>query len=474
MPENKIPYLCGGVMFFLLKQAVLPNVSPRDHKRGISDDHSEPIVMGDLIHSFTGSKNYGAGKDTSYYKECTSEGSINVPFNDIAIITAFDNTVRERYLDALDRMSEFVATHFNPEMKTWFVKAILEIIENDSDISENQEFFICEDGSFVSKEALRSMTEFKLQPFMVGVLHFILKERRNKNCLGAATLDTLGDKKNRKARVYTGKMGEGIMRSITVSLYEKSTVVESVTQECGLSEMSDDEVIFENLKKPLEIFASALEAQKHQMAEQIRTNKKTDSSEDEPVVNLMFHNEQLNSNDSILLQNFRNDCEATMIYIIEHDPAGSATKVSLLDEIEDIIRVWKYAVRKVENNTLRKTMQSILQTLRAYTEYLSDLYLRHIPDVDVLYFRNESFEEGERLREVLQPKTYELRKQTEELYRRLFPMPEDDDTTVEVEDDEQPSGAADAKKVVINSQTNIGTQTVNNFDIKDSKVTFNL
>ena len=284
MPENKIPYLCGGVMVFLLTQAVLPNGSPRDHKRGISDDHSEPIVMGDLIYSFTGSKNYGAGKDTSYYKECTSEGSINVPFNDIAIITAYDNTVRERFPDALDRMSEFVATHFNTEMKNWFVKAILEVIENDSDISENQEFFICEDGSSVSKEALRSMTEFKLQPFMVGILHFILKERRNKNCLGAATLDALGVKKNRKARVYSGNMGDGITRGITVSLYEKTSVIELETQECECdsSEMSDDEVIFENLKKPLEMFASALEAQKHQMAEQIRANKKTGPSEDEP------------------------------------------------------------------------------------------------------------------------------------------------------------------------------------------------
>ena len=332
MPENKNPYLCGGVMFFLLKQAVLPNGSPKDHKRGISDDHSEPIVMGDLIYSFTGSKNYGAGKDTSYYKECTSEGSINVPFNDIAIITAYDNTVRERFPDALNRMSEFVATHFNPEMKNWFVRAILEIVENDSDISEDQEFFICEDGSSVSKEALRSITEFKLQPFMVGILHFILKERRNKNCLGAATLDTLGDKKNRKARVYTGKMGKRITRSITVSLYEKATVVEPDTQECDLSEMSDDEVIFENLKKPLEMFASVLEAQKHQMAEQIRANKKTGPSEDEP------------------------------------------------------------------------------ETIEA-----------------------------------------------------------------EVVDDEKPSGAdSDAKSVIIQSQTNIGTQTVNNFDIKDSEVTFNL
>ena len=45
----------------------------------------------------------------------------------------------------------------------------------------------------------------------------------------------------------------------------------------------DDLVIIEALSKPLMAFASALDAQKHQLAEQIRQNsKKEDSSEDEP------------------------------------------------------------------------------------------------------------------------------------------------------------------------------------------------
>lgn len=283
MSENKVPYLCGGVLFFLLTQAILPNGSAKDHKKGITDGHSEPIVMSDLIYSFTGSHNYGAGKDTSYYKECTSEGSINIPFNDIAIITAFDNTVHNRFSDGLERMSEFIDLHFNPEMKDWFVKAILEIVENDSDIPEDQEFFICKDGTSVSKEAMRSMTDFTLQSFMVGILHFILKKRRNKNYLGVATLDDIGDKKSRKPRTYTGNLGEKIVRSINVALNEKPADVEPDIQKCDTRERSDDEIILENLKKPLEAFTSAIKAQKHQMAEQIRrNNKKSDSSEDEP------------------------------------------------------------------------------------------------------------------------------------------------------------------------------------------------
>lgn len=46
--------------------------------------------------------------------------------------------------------------------------------------------------------------------------------------------------------------------------------------------ISDDQVIVDALSKPLLAFAGALEAQKHQLAEQIRqNNKKADSSEDE-------------------------------------------------------------------------------------------------------------------------------------------------------------------------------------------------
>ena len=87
MAEDKHFYLCGGVLFFLLIQATQQNGSARDHRNGIKDDHSAPILMSDLIYTFTGSHNYGAEKDTSQYRECLSEGSINVPFNDIAKAT---------------------------------------------------------------------------------------------------------------------------------------------------------------------------------------------------------------------------------------------------------------------------------------------------------------------------------------------------------------------------------------------------
>ena len=55
MPETRFPYLCGGVLYFLLAQTKASRGTARDHRNGIKDDHSDPIMMGDLIYTFTGS-----------------------------------------------------------------------------------------------------------------------------------------------------------------------------------------------------------------------------------------------------------------------------------------------------------------------------------------------------------------------------------------------------------------------------------
>lgn len=282
MSDEKTPYLCGGVFFFLLLQAVLPNGSARDHRAGIKDEHKAPIVMSDLIYVYTGDHNYGAEKDTSYYRECNSEGSCNVPFNDIAVVTAFDNTIKEKYSIALSRMTEFVNWHINFEMKDWLVKALLEIIENDADITSTDKFYILSSGKPLHISDVKQATTFELQPFLLGILHYILSERREKNKNGKATLDTLGTKKTRKERRYNGNAGKTITRSIDVSLYEQLETSEPTnnitTDKSDISSPeafeSDDDVIISNLSKPLLMFADALAAQKHQMAEQIRQNRK--------------------------------------------------------------------------------------------------------------------------------------------------------------------------------------------------------
>ena len=189
MPETRFPYLCGGVLYFLLAQTKASRGTARDHRNGIKDDHSDPIMMGDLIYTFTGSTNFGASKDTSLYRECGSEGSINVPFNDSAYASAYDSTVKFHYAEALSRMCEFVGWHLNDKKDEWLVKALIDIIERDSDISDENSFYINSDGHPSTKAEIRPMAFFAIQPVLVGIVHFVLPCRMNCNRHGISTQD---------------------------------------------------------------------------------------------------------------------------------------------------------------------------------------------------------------------------------------------------------------------------------------------
>ena len=343
MPEKKIPYLCGCVLYLLLRKATLPDASPRQHKEGVKDGHKNPIFMADLVYTFTGVQTVGSDTDTSRYREGKKEGSINVPFNDSAYISSFDDTVKHRYGEALDRVCQFVTWHLNPEMRGWFVKACLDVIDNDEDIEDDEVFYVKGDGSTISKSGLRTESIFELQPFLLGILHYVLVRRADKNSLGIPTLDANSEKIRYKERRYNGQLGSGITRTITVKLYEKKEIADVVGPgttrhepepalvSSGIAEQTDDEVIDgailrtgevlvsalgaintpkintaamaeslgvvaaaakactpdniqkENLAQGVSALATALEAQKHAMAERIRQNsKKADSSEDEP------------------------------------------------------------------------------------------------------------------------------------------------------------------------------------------------
>lgn len=287
MAEDKHFYLCGGVLFFLLIQATQQNGSARDHRNGIKDDHSAPILMSDLIYTFTGSHNYGAEKDTSQYRECLSEGSINVPFNDIAKAAAYNTTVTEKYPDALKRISEFVKWHIDLGMKDWLVKALLDVIKDDSGIEENDSLYIRSDGLPVTKANIRTLGSFELQPFLVGVLHYIVYRRHGCNMRGAETLDMIGTKKARKERVYEGHLGENLSRPVSVDLYTPPVLVETIVLEHfdespADAEKSDRDVLTDGLMQSAKIIADGFGKAEHPLAEQIREKQKeADSSREE-------------------------------------------------------------------------------------------------------------------------------------------------------------------------------------------------
>ncbi len=315
--DEKNPYLSGCVFYLLLRTAAYAGTTARQRRNGMKDDHKNPIFMSDLVYTFTGVQTKIASSDISVYKEGDSEGAGYMPFNDPSAISAFDYAVRNRYPDVLTRMCEFVDWHLNPDKREWLVKACLDIIENDEDILESDVFCVKSNGTFLSKAEIRNETMFEYQPFLIGVLHYILTKRSNKNYLGVRTLDANTDKVKYKERKYRGSLGDCITRLITVNFYEKTEDTLSTSDVSRLKgeetvqivkpdelvEKSDDEVINDHMiktaqtlaaimgavetpeintdamAKGVSIIATALEAQKHQLAEQIRTNSRQESQE---------------------------------------------------------------------------------------------------------------------------------------------------------------------------------------------------
>ena len=147
---------------------------------------------------------------------------------------------------------------------------------------------------------------------------------------------------------------------------------------------------------------------------------------------------KLTSKDIAFLERFRNQVEPLLTYCMDHDPTGEGTKLSLADEINDFLQSWKYDVRKIQNACFRKIVIDAMQVLGDYTYYLSDRFLRWIPDT--LWFRNESIEEGNQLRDVLRPETLNKRTEMRDIYVRLYPIPEEDVDTDPIEiPEDQPS-----------------------------------
>lgn len=217
MAESKALYLCGGVLFFLLAQTKPSKRTAREHTSSYKDDHSDPTVMEDLIYAVTGSKGYGASKDTSKFRECLIDGSVNVPFNDKSVCDGFNDEVKNKYLLVLGRMTEFVDWHIAANKSDWLVKAILEIIQGD-DILDEELFYARPSGIPVSKAEMLKTRELWLPAFLIGIIHYI-----ETKTVYVQTLEALGSKQPYNERIYSGNLGAKIIGGITVHRkYEKS------------------------------------------------------------------------------------------------------------------------------------------------------------------------------------------------------------------------------------------------------------
>lgn len=165
--------------------------------------------------------------------------------------------------------------------------------------------------------------------------------------------------------------------------------------------------------------------------------------------------DNLNEEDKKYLQQIRKQAKPILKYCIEKDPSAEETKLSLADELSDFNRSWQFEVREISDYALRTLLNDIMQVFDEYSYYISDKFLRLIPERMVLWFRNESIEEGEQLREVLRPETIKKRYEMRDIYLRLYPVPEDDK-------------AQKQNTTIIQQQTNVFQNGDNNINLTNN------
>ena len=432
MTPTKVPYLCGGILFSLILQARKTRIKARDKFNSGSDGLKDTDVMMGLVKVVTGDSFESAqggtfGKCTTQFKTCQDYGTTYIPFTDPSVISSYTSSIKQKDPDLLNRMSEFINRFINEMRSEWLVKSLIEVIQDDAEIDKNTLFDIALNKS-VTKENLNSITDVELPVFLLSVLHFVITQRSD-NTKGRATFE--------KWHTQSGKKSPWKFVSSVGTTNERSFVVKATIEGANTSDTSPTDDVVEVIKsenKPKtpkariedKILASgkatadAWGKVMETLADDMEKGKADQPEKPRLVIN------KLNENDTLFLKRFREGAKPLFKYCIDNDPSAEATDLFLSDNITDFINSWKFEYREIEDYAFRTLVKDTMDILSEYTYYISDQFLRLIPGRNILWFRNESWEEGEQLRKVLQPESYRLRCEIRDLYLRLYPLPEED------------------------------------------------
>lgn len=435
MTNNKTPHLCGGTFFDLLLETRKTRRKARDKYEGGTDGLSATNVFDGLVEIVTGesisSRGGTSSKCVSNYKNCTSSKGIYIPFTDPVTQTAFDVKYSSKSTELYTRMSEFINKFLNRDKCEWLVRAIIETLQKES---VDKEFSINYTESMKASE-LHTADRIVFLPFLLSVLHYVVVQCPDCES-GRSTFEEWYTQSSKKGEwKFRSNIGNGlepmnVIMDLSIPTRHESEscpveITSTPTTEKTINKnddtRSDREVITENLSKALQPFIKALEETKkdtnvENLAKPLKTVSEALKNQEHETAEKIRSNELFNA--------FRDDYDQILKYCIKTDPSAEPISIYLHDDINALRSKWEFDVRKVSEADKRSLMQEVISTLSEYTYYLSDEFLRLLNNGDRLIYRNQSPEEGERLRNVLQPKTYELRCKMTRLYERLWPVPD--------------------------------------------------
>lgn len=236
MPDQKKYTLCGGIFLVLLLQARKQRTAARKNAAGEKDGLSDSELFQGLIRvafpDFVTPSGRSFKTYTSSYKSCKLSANEYLPFSSTELTDKFDQLILNNYDEALKRMFDFTTVFIDENnMGNWLVRAILEVIHSDASITE--ELFYIESGDQpYDKKHLLMAEEIALQPFLLGVWHFIIKYRPD-NTIGAETFNAWhGQPASARAkRKFISSVGKNWSKGLQVSLVTITDEYESDEQD---------------------------------------------------------------------------------------------------------------------------------------------------------------------------------------------------------------------------------------------------
>lgn len=233
MSENNSPRLCAAIFFNILLENKKQGASARDRYNGNSDVLSEPQLLAGLIRLFKPTFEIPAGRTfstvTSNFKKCSPTNSEYLPFDDYEYINEFDRTVRNDYMSALLSMDQFIQKFINTDLircSSKLISTLLDVIIHDTSIDDMDIFFAGPNGQSYTKKELTTTTRIFFQPFLLGIWHYILMNRKD-NTVGFDTLEWLINYYHLHSKISETEDDNLFARELTVEIFNIKPFVTS-------------------------------------------------------------------------------------------------------------------------------------------------------------------------------------------------------------------------------------------------------
>lgn len=209
-----VPYLCGGTFLTQLLRAKAAGCIDEKYVVRYSYVHisrkqnSNPIIFNALIAVYKLDQDFNDRKYIGDFRSPTSnfinckqgfpknakyrhikdiDGTIKSPETDV-LRQDFDNDIASDKPKSLDIINDVINDLLDATVLPDVVYSLLEMIEKDTTISDDAKFFVNGNGQYVIKKELLEMTEIYTAPFLLGVWHFIIQNRFDKNREGEKTI----------------------------------------------------------------------------------------------------------------------------------------------------------------------------------------------------------------------------------------------------------------------------------------------